>query len=52
MAMTGPTDYVSDGHKVFAIDNGHELMECITGSGCMATSVVGCFIAGTTTVTL
>ncbi|KAG0171589.1 hypothetical protein DFQ30_000755 [Apophysomyces sp. BC1015] len=39
VAMTGPTDYISDGHRVFAIDNGHKLMECITGSGCMATSV-------------
>ncbi|KAF7731714.1 hypothetical protein EC973_008886 [Apophysomyces ossiformis] len=45
VAMTGATDYVSDGSVVFAIDNGHELMELITGSGCMATSVVGCFLA-------
>lgn len=44
--MTGATDYVSDGQRVIALENGHELMASITGSGCMATTVVGCFSAG------
>lgn len=44
--MTGPVDYVSDGEKVYAIENGDSLLACITGSGCMVTSIVGCFTAG------
>ncbi|KAI9321648.1 Hydroxyethylthiazole kinase family-domain-containing protein [Dichotomocladium elegans] len=45
VAMTGPIDYVSDGKRVFAIENGHSLLPCITGSGCMVSSIVGCFTA-------
>ncbi|KAI8377530.1 Hydroxyethylthiazole kinase family-domain-containing protein [Radiomyces spectabilis] len=45
VGMTGPIDYISDGKRVFAIENGDQLMPCITGSGCMATSVVACFAA-------
>jgi len=45
VGMTGAIDYVSDGHRVIALENGHELMASITGSGCMATTVVGCFTA-------
>ena len=46
VAMTGEVDYVSDGNRVFAIENGDELLACITGSGCMVSSIVGCFTAG------
>ncbi|CAO3658297.1 unnamed protein product [Umbelopsis ramanniana] len=46
VGMTGVIDYVSDGQRVIALENGHELMASITGSGCMATTVVGCFAAG------
>ncbi|KAI7847074.1 Hydroxyethylthiazole kinase family-domain-containing protein [Circinella umbellata] len=45
VAMTGKIDYVSDGHRVFAIENGDDLLACITGSGCMVSSIVGCFTA-------
>ncbi|KAH8551256.1 Hydroxyethylthiazole kinase family-domain-containing protein [Umbelopsis sp. PMI_123] len=45
VGMTGVIDYVSDGQRVIALENGHELMASITGSGCMATTVVGCFTA-------
>ncbi|KAI9497271.1 Hydroxyethylthiazole kinase family-domain-containing protein [Zychaea mexicana] len=45
VAMTGAIDYVSDGSRVFAIENGNPLMACITGSGCMVSSIVGCFTA-------
>ena len=44
--MTGPIDYVSDGKRVYAIENGDPLLACITGSGCMVSSIVGCFTAG------
>ena len=44
-AATGPTDFVSDGERVFAIENGHPLMGKIVGSGCASTAVISCFAA-------
>lgn len=46
VAATGPTDFVSDGERVFAVENGHPLMGKIVGSGCASTAVVGCLAAG------
>jgi hydroxyethylthiazole kinase len=43
-AVTGPVDYVSDGERVLAVANGHELLATVTGTGCMATAVTGCFL--------
>jgi len=43
VAATGPTDYVSDGETLFAIENGHRLMGRIVGSGCASTAAIGCF---------
>jgi len=43
VAVTGATDIVSDGARVFAIRNGHPLMARITGSGCMLSALVGAF---------
>jgi hydroxyethylthiazole kinase len=44
-SVTGAVDHVSDGERVVAIANGHELLAAITGSGCMSTAVTGCFLA-------
>lgn len=44
-AVTGPVDHVSDGERVVAVANGHELLSSVTGTGCMATAVTGCFLA-------
>lgn len=44
-AVTGPRDWVSDGGRLVAVDNGHPMLERITGAGCMASAVVGCFLA-------
>jgi hydroxyethylthiazole kinase len=44
-AVTGPTDFVSDGERVIAVSNGHELLGSVSGTGCMATAVTGCFLA-------
>jgi hydroxyethylthiazole kinase len=44
-AVTGPVDHVSDGERVFAISNGHELLATVTGTGCMSTAITGCFLA-------
>jgi hydroxyethylthiazole kinase len=45
VAVTGATDHVSDGGRVVAVSNGHELLGTVSGTGCMATSVTGSFLA-------
>jgi hydroxyethylthiazole kinase len=45
VAVTGPTDHVSDGERVIAVSNGHELMGTVSGTGCMSTAVTGSFLA-------
>ncbi len=42
-AITGPVDYVSDGKQVITVHNGHALLGKVTGTGCMATTVIACF---------
>jgi len=44
-SVTGPVDYVSDGDRVLAIANGHELLATVTGTGCMSSALTGCFLA-------
>ncbi len=44
-AVTGPVDHVSDGERGYAIANGHGLLGTVSGTGCMATAVTGCFLA-------
>lgn len=43
--MTGKTDLVSDGSRTFAINNGHEYLGEITGSGCTLGTTVAAFMA-------
>ncbi|KAL5334500.1 hypothetical protein BJX70DRAFT_391410 [Aspergillus crustosus] len=43
--LTGAVDYLSDGERVVAIENGHELLGNVTGTGCAVGTVAGCFIA-------
>jgi len=45
-SVTGPVDHVSDGDRVFAVANGHELLAAVTGTGCMSSALTGCFLAG------
>jgi hydroxyethylthiazole kinase len=45
VAVTGPVDHVSDGERVIAVANGHELLGTVTGTGCMSTAITGCFLA-------
>lgn len=42
--MSGKVDYISDGWTVVAIENGHELQGNITGSGCMCSASIACFL--------
>jgi hydroxyethylthiazole kinase len=45
VSVTGPTDHVSDGERVVAVSNGHELLATVSGTGCMSTAVTGSFLA-------
>ncbi|HEY3419160.1 MAG TPA: hydroxyethylthiazole kinase [Methanomassiliicoccales archaeon] len=50
--ISGKTDIVSNGESTYMIDNGHELMGKISGTGCMATSIVAAFAAVSQDLTL
>ena len=45
VAVTGATDYVTDGARMATLRNGHPLMAKVTGMGCTATAIVGAFLA-------
>jgi hydroxyethylthiazole kinase len=45
IAVTGETDFVTDGRKGLVISGGHELMKYVTGTGCAASVVVAAFLA-------
>lgn len=44
-AITGKRDIISDGGRTIGVDNGHEWLTAVTGSGCMATAVIAAFTA-------
>ncbi|MGA7158890.1 MAG: hydroxyethylthiazole kinase [Acidobacteriaceae bacterium] len=39
--VTGAVDVVTDGNHLIRIANGHPMMGTVTGTGCMATAVIG-----------
>jgi hydroxyethylthiazole kinase len=45
VAITGARDIISDGERVMAVDNGHPMLKTITGTGCMATTMIAAFAA-------
>jgi hydroxyethylthiazole kinase len=48
VAATGRIDIVSDGSTAYTINNGHEMLSKITGTGCMTSSLIGAFCSVTT----
>lgn len=44
IVITGPVDLVADGRNGYALFNGHPMMSTVTGTGCMAAAVGGCFL--------
>jgi hydroxyethylthiazole kinase len=45
-AVTGPVDSISDGgDALHGVGHGHELLAAVSGTGCMATAITGCFLA-------
>ena len=45
VAITGKRDIISDGERVWGVDNGHIMLKTITGTGCMSTTAVAVFCA-------
>jgi hydroxyethylthiazole kinase len=45
LAVTGPTDVITDGRQLIRVSNGHPLMRYVTGSGCAATATIGAFLS-------
>ena len=45
LAITGPTDFITDGKRIIRVANGHALMPVVTGTGCSATAIIGAFSA-------
>ncbi|KAK7225688.1 hypothetical protein V2G26_013691 [Clonostachys chloroleuca] len=43
--MTGVTDILSDGRRTFRVDNGHELLAQVTGTGCTLGTTISAMIA-------
>ncbi|HLG24422.1 MAG TPA: hydroxyethylthiazole kinase [Candidatus Nanoarchaeia archaeon] len=45
VVITGKEDISTDGKKVYIVKNGHAMMGCVVGTGCMAASIIGVFCA-------
>jgi hydroxyethylthiazole kinase len=45
IAVTGETDFVTDGGRAYLVYNGHPLMGRVTGTGCVASAIVAAFLA-------
>ncbi len=45
VAVTGPVDAVSDGRTTYRVANGNPMLALVTGTGCIASAITGCFAA-------
>lgn len=45
ICISGATDVIISGNKQILVNNGHSLMQKVTGLGCTATAIIGAFIA-------
>ena len=52
VVITGKVDIATDGRQTHLVKNGHPLMTHVVGTGCMATSVIGAFVAVESDLTL
>ncbi len=44
VAVTGAVDYVTDGKRMAGLANGDPMLARVTGTGCMATALIGAFL--------
>lgn len=42
--LTGDTDIVTDGERLYRIHNGHPMMRTVTGAGCQLSALLGAYI--------
>ncbi len=45
VSISGARDFITDGKKILAVDNGHAMMPRVTGLGCTATAITGACVA-------
>lgn len=45
VAVTGAVDLVTDGNRIARVRNGDPMMGRVTGTGCMASAIIGAFLA-------
>lgn len=43
VVITGKADLIAGRNAVVTVENGHALLTGVTGTGCMATALIGCF---------
>jgi hydroxyethylthiazole kinase len=43
--ITGKEDVATDGKTTYLIQNGHQILTKVTGTGCLLTSIIGAFSA-------
>ncbi|KRQ87632.1 Hydroxyethylthiazole kinase [Caloramator mitchellensis] len=44
VGISGEVDVISDGERVVKVFNGNSILTRVTGTGCMVTSLTGCFL--------
>jgi hydroxyethylthiazole kinase len=44
VAITGATDIITDGEKTVSVSNGVAMLSSLTGTGCMCSSLIGCYL--------
>lgn len=44
VAITGKTDFISNGTDTYSLNNGHINLTQVTGTGCMTSSLIGSFL--------
>ncbi|MFM1653100.1 hydroxyethylthiazole kinase [Brevibacillus sp. B_LB10_24] len=52
LIVTGKTDVITNGEKLFHVEHGSEMMSKVTGTGCLATALIGLFLAKSVAVSL
>lgn len=45
VAVTGRTDYVTDGDRILSVEGGHATMTLVTAAGCTVSALVAAFLA-------
>jgi hydroxyethylthiazole kinase len=45
VAVTGATDYITDGERTLRVDNGHPLLQRVTGTGCSLSALVAAYVS-------